>query len=183
MAKVAKVGERTHGRKAVARKEAKGKREVAREKPEQVGRVARQDTLQHGAGKEAATNCAPSVKTTVKTSNNQLTTKKICKHGVYQWQEVISRRDKRRAKKAKQASLLSVESSHNSSLRKIVDVKDRWVKVRAAMDSGAAGHVMLQAMFPRVKLERKTSPKKFVAANVEQIGERSEKNIPFKANE
>ena len=29
------------------------------------------------------------------------------------------------------------------------------------MDSGAAGHAMFEAMFPRVKLERKTSPKRF----------------------
>ena len=35
-------------------------------------------------------------------------------------------------------SLLSVESSHNSSPKKIVEVKDRQVKVRATLDSGAA---------------------------------------------
>ena len=38
-------------------------------------------------------------------------------------------------------------------------------------------------MFPRVKLERRTSPKKFVAANGEQIKDLGEKNIPFKTNE
>ena len=78
---------------------------------------------------------------------------------------------------------MSVENSHNSSPKKIVDVKDRWVKVRVPMDSGAAGQMMLEAMFPRVKLERKTSPKKFVAANGEQIRDLVEKNIPFKSNE
>ena len=36
------------------------------------------------------------------------------------------------------------------------------------MDSGTAGHVMLETMFPHVKLGRKTSPKKFVAADGEQ---------------
>ena len=51
------------------------------------------------------------------------------------------------------------------------------------MDSGAAGHVMLEAMFPRVRLESKTSPKKFVAANGEQIKELGEKSIPFKTHE
>ena len=35
----------------------KGKREVAREKPERIGRAARQDTLQLGAGKEATRIC------------------------------------------------------------------------------------------------------------------------------
>ena len=38
-------------------------------------------------------------------------------------------------------------------------------------------------MFPRVKLELKTSPKKFVAANGEQIGDLSEKNVHSRTNE
>ena len=99
-----------------------------------------------------------------------------------QWKEVISRRNKQRAKKANQAPLLSVENSHSLSPKKVVEVKDKWVKVRVTMDSGAAGHVMPETMFPRVKLERKTSPKKFVAANGEQIKDLGE-NIPFKTNE
>ena len=45
------------------------------------------------------------------------------------------------------------------------------------LDSGAAGHVMPETMFLCVKLERKTSPKKFVAANGEQIKDLGEKNI------
>ena len=49
---MARMEERTHGRRAAARKEVKGKGKVARENPERVGRVARQDTLQLGAGKE-----------------------------------------------------------------------------------------------------------------------------------
>ena len=56
-------------------------------------------------------------------------------------------------------------------------------KVRVTMDSGAAGHVMPETMFPHVKRERKTSPKKFVAANGEQIKDLGEKRIPFKTNE
>ena len=95
---------------------------------------------------------------------------------------MISRRSKQRADEVNQASLLSVDSSHSSSPQKIVKVKDRWVKVRATMDSGAASHVMLETMFPHVKLNRKTSPKKFVAANGEQIRDLGEKNIPFKTN-
>ena len=50
--------------------------------------------------------------------------------------------NKRRVKKDNQASLLSVENSHNSNPKKIVEVKDKSVKVRVTMDSGAAGHVM-----------------------------------------
>ena len=64
-----------------------------------------------------------------------------------QWQEVISKQNKRKVKKVNQASLLSVESSHNSN-----------------PNSGAAGHVMPETMFPHVKLERETTSEKFVAA-------------------
>ena len=67
--------------------------------------------------------------------------------------------------------------------KKIVEEKDRWVKVRVTMDSVAAGHVMLEAMFPHVKLERKMSPKRFVAANGEQIKDLGGRRIPFKTNE
>ena len=73
-----------------------------------------------------------------------------------QWQEAISRRSKQRPKKVNQESLLSVESSHSSSPKKIVEVKDKCVKVRVTM-------------FPHVKFERKTSPNEFVVANGEQI--------------
>ena len=69
------------------------------------------------------------------------------------------------------------------SPKKIVEVKDRWVKVRVTMDSGAAGHVMLETMFPHVKFERKTSPKKFVTANGVHIKDLGEKSIPVKTNE
>ena len=57
------------------------------------------------------------------------------------------------------------------------------MKVRVTMDSGGAGHVMGETVFSCVKLERKTTPKKFVAANGEQIKDLGEKNIPFKTNE
>ena len=100
-----------------------------------------------------------------------------------QWQEVINRKSKQRVKRANQSSLLSVENSQNLSSKKVVETKDRWVKVRVTMDTGAAGHVIPEAMFPNVKLERKTQPKKFVAANGDQIRGLGEKNIPFRTNE
>ena len=43
------------------------------------------------------------------------------------------------------------------------------------MDSAVAVHVMLEGMFPRVKLERNISPKIFVAADGEQIRDLGEK--------
>ena len=65
------------------RKEAQGKRKAAREKPERVGRAARQDTSQPGAGKEEARTCTPWTKMTVRTPKNQLKMKRICRHGAY----------------------------------------------------------------------------------------------------
>ena len=137
-----------------------------------------------------ATICTPSMKMAVTTSkesaDNEEDLQAWClleENENEQWQEVISRRDKQRAKKANLASLLSVESSHNSSPMKILEVKDRWVEVRVTIDSGAVGHVMLETMFPRVKLERKRSPKKFVAASGKQIKGWGEKNIPLMTNE
>ena len=41
--------------------------------------------------------------------------------------------------------------------------------MRATMDTGSAGHVMLTEMFPRVKLDRTSTTKKIVAANGEVI--------------
>ena len=51
--KVAKVGEKTCGRRAGARKEAQDRRKVAREQPEHVGLEETQDTLQRGVEKVA----------------------------------------------------------------------------------------------------------------------------------
>ena len=50
----------------------------------------------------------------------------------------------------------------SSSTRKIIEVGDKWVKFRVTLDPGAEEHVMLEVMFPRVKLERETAPKRFV---------------------
>ena len=43
------------------------------------------------------------------------------------------------------------------------------------MESGAAGHVIPETIFPRDILERKTSPNKFVAAKGEQIRDLGER--------
>ena len=85
---------------------------------------------------------------------------------------------RKRARKGWQRKFqLSMENSHISNPKKTVEVKDKWVKVRVTMDSGAAGHVMPETMFPRVKLVRTTTPKKFVAASGEQIKDLGEKQF------
>ena len=90
---------------------------------------------------------------------------------------------KQTKKGANQASLLSVESDQDPKSKKITEAKDGWVKIRLTMESGAAGRVTPEGMFPCVKLHRKTSLKKFVAANGEQISELGKKTIPVKTHE
>ena len=43
-----------------------------------------------------------------------------------QRQDAVSKREKQKVKKANQASLLSVESSHNSKTKEIIELKDGW---------------------------------------------------------
>ena len=45
-------------------------------------------------------------------------------------------------KKFAHESLLSVENNSCASPRKIKEVKDNWVTIRATMGTGATGHVM-----------------------------------------
>ena len=61
-----------------------------------------------------------------------------------QWQEVTSKKSQVKLSKLVHESLLSVEASP----RKVIEVNDTWVNIRATMDSGAAGHVMPAEMFP-----------------------------------
>ena len=95
--------------------------------------------------------------------------------------EVASKKSKLKSKKIAHESLLSVENISCASPRKVVEVKDNWVNIRATMDTAAAGHVMLAEVFPRVMLDRTSTTQKFVAANGEEIKDLGEKTIPFKS--
>ena len=157
---------------ASARKEEKGKRKVARGQSRTCCTCGKTGHIAACCRKEETQICTPLTKTTVRMlksrQKNEEDLQAWClleESENEQWQEVISKQNKRRVKKDNQASLLSMENSHNSNPKKVVEGKDKWMKVRVTMDSGAAGHVMPETMFPRVKLERKTTPKKFVAAN------------------
>ena len=92
------------------------------------------------------------------------------------WQEVTS-------KKSTDESLLSVENNSCASPRKVIEVEDNWVNIRATMDTGAAGHVMPAEMCPRVKLDRTSATKKVVAASGERLIDLGEKTIHFKSVE
>ena len=96
-----------------------------------------------------------------------------------QWQEVTSKKSKLK-KKLDHESLLSVQNNSGVLPRKVIEVKDKWVAIRATVDTGSAGHVMPAEMFPRVKLDRTSTTKRFVAANGERIKDLGEKTIPFK---
>ena len=88
-----------------------------------------------------------------------------------------------KVKETNQASLLSVDNSHTPDPKEVVEAKDRWVTVKVTMDSGAANRVMPETMFPLDKVERNTSPQKFVATNGEQIKDLGERENLFKTNE
>ena len=91
-----------------------------------------------------------------------------------QWQEVTSKT---------RVTAESRKKNSGASPKKVIGVKGNWVNVRATVDTGATGHVMQAEMFLRVKLDRTTKTKKFVAANGERIKDLSEKTIPFKSVE
>ena len=96
-----------------------------------------------------------------------------------QWQHVTSKKSKLKKKKLDHESFLSVENNSGLHPRKVIEVKDNWVNIRATMDTGAAAHVTPAEMFPRVKLDRTSTTKKFVAANGKKIKDLGEKTIPF----
>ena len=101
-----------------------------------------------------------------------------------QWQEVTSKNSKlKKKKKLDREPLLSVENNSCASPTKVIEVKDNWANIRATLDTGAAGHVMPAEMFPRVKADRTSTTKKFVASNGERTKDSGEKTIPFKSVE
>ena len=57
------------------------------------------------------------------------------------------------------------------------------MNIGATVDTGAAGHVMPAEMFVRVKLDRTSATKKFVAASGKRIKDLGERTIPFKSVE
>ena len=151
--------EEAHGRKAAARKEAKDKRRVAKVKTGRAGTCGKTGHIAAWSGKGGKKNLyavdEDDSEDTKEYSNRSTESEEdlqawciLEESESEQWQEVISRRSRQRAKKTNQASLLSVESRHDLSPKKIVEVKDKWVKVGVTMDSGAAGHVMPESMFP-----------------------------------
>ena len=83
------------------------------------------------------------MKRTANMRKRRMITKKICKHDVC-WREVkmssgrrvISRRAGQWMKKANQASLLSVASSHYLKSKEVIEVKGSWVKVRVTIHHG-----------------------------------------------
>ena len=63
--------------------------------------------------------------------------------------------------------------------KKIIAVKTDGQESKSPWNLGAAGHVMPEGTFPRAKLERKTSPMRFVGADGEQIRDLGAKSVPI----
>ena len=159
--KVAKVEERILGRKALARKEAKGQEKGGKGETRTCWTCGKTGHIAAGCWKGSNKNLYAidedeneNVEESAEDEDDLQAWCLLEESESEQWQEVISKRNKQRVKKANQASMLSVESSKDLNSKKVVEMKDKWVKVTVTMDSGAAGHVMPETMFPHVKLER-----------------------------
>ena len=90
------------------------KSKVARRNTEYVGLVVKQDTLQRGVSKGRQQRHLD--------NDEELQPWRLLEESENeQWQRVISRRDKQKAKKANQASLLSVENRQSPRLKNILE--------------------------------------------------------------
>ena len=101
-----------------------------------LGRVKKQDTLQRGVHREATKTCVAieedERETIEETRDNDEELQALC----VCWKEAIMSSDKRlssrRETKGEESQSLftveCVENSQNSSSKKIIEVKDRWVK-------------------------------------------------------
>ena len=170
------VLERDSGPRPEARKEEKGKRKVAQVTPEFAAVVGKHDTLRQIAPRESWNRSLNAVDEDTGDISEEVCEDEDELHALClleesdneQWQEVISKKSKLKLKKVARESLPSVENNSCASPRKVIEVKDNWVNIRATMDTGAARHVMPAAMFPRVKRDRQSPAKKLVAAHVKK---------------
>ena len=146
VAEVAKMEERTRGRRATERKAARGKTKGGKGETRACWTCGTQDTLQLGVEKVATEFCMPLKRRTVSIAEETIDIEEdlhawcrleTCENE--QWQAATSRRGKQRMKKANQTSLLSVESCLNLNQKGIIEVEDKCVKVRVTMDSGGCG--------------------------------------------
>ena len=62
-----------------------------------------------------------------------------------------------------------------------IDVRGKWTRVSATLDSGAADHVCPRKMFPSLKAKDTSSNRHFVTANGARVKDEGEKNIQFTA--
>ena len=135
-------------------------------------------TLQLRVHKAETRTCMPLVRRKVRSMQKLLIMRKSC--------VVLVGRERAstlatQAEESRACPTAECGKTHLSSIPKtIFEVKDRWVKVRVTMDSAVAGHVMLEGMIPRVKLERRTAPKKLVAAEGGQIRDFGDAVKPLK---
>ena len=93
---------------------------VAKENPEHVGRAARQDTLRAAWCRKRGNKFLYAIdeddgENAEESTENEEDLQAWCllEESENEWQEVISKQNKKKVKKANQASLLSVENSRN----------------------------------------------------------------------
>ena len=105
-----------------------------------------------------------------------------CTHAAYQrkseqWKEVISKQSRKNMTTTAHTSLLSVVKPAQIRIpRKSLMSRAVGIRIRVTMDTGAAGHVVLET------LKHNGEPKSFVAANGERIRDLGEKTLLFKTS-
>ena len=189
-AKVERIEERIRGRRAAARKEEKGKKRVAKEIPRtcwtcgKTGHIAA--WCRKGGNNKLYAVDEDDGENAEESTENEEDLQAWClleESENEQWQEVISKQSKRRVKKDNQASPLSIENSHHSKSEEDCGGERQAGESQSRHGFWSCGPRDAGKRCFHVKLERKTTPKKFVAANGERIKDLGEKTIPFKTND
>ena len=141
------VLERDSAPRPEARKEEKGKREVAKVTPEFAGAVGKQVHTVANCTKgswnkslNAVEEDKGDISVEVHEDEHELHAWCLLEESENeQWQEVTSKKSKLKPRKLNHDSLLSVENNPGVPPRKVIEVKDNWVNIRATVDTGAAG--------------------------------------------
>ena len=148
VAKAAKAEERTRGRKAVARKEAKGRRKGGKGETRTCWTCGKTGHIAAWCRKGSKKNLyaideddSENVEESAEDEDDLQAWCLLEESENEQWQEVISRRNKQGVKRANQASLLSVESSQSLSPKKIVEVRGKTrVEVKSHREEARASY-------------------------------------------
>jgi len=99
-----------------------------------------------------------------------------CKGVEEGWSDLKNKKSKKTERKSEE------QETHSETLMVVEEVKGKWVRVSAGVDSCASNTVIPVNMFPKIEkkeTEQSKAGKNFTAANGEKIPNEGEKMIPF----